>query len=57
MMLTVSSLIHYVEWRGIVAIALQSELLLTGIVGWCPVYWSCRIRTNEPTSTDETSDS
>ena len=43
MLLTVSGFSQHIDWRGIVALALQAELLLTGIVGWCPVYWTCRI--------------
>lgn len=26
------------------ALVLQIELLLTGLAGWCPVYWACRVR-------------
>ena len=47
MMLTVSGLSEHVNWQGIVAIVLQTELLLTGIAGWCPVYWMCRAMKNE----------
>ena len=47
MLLTVSGFLNHVEWRGIVALTLQTELLLTGIVGWCPVYWTCRVRMKE----------
>lgn len=43
MLLTVSGFLSQIDWRGIVALALQADLLLTGIVGWCPVYWSCRV--------------
>ena len=49
MLLTVSGFSSHIEWRGIVALALQAELLLTGIVGWCPVYWTCQIRMKDET--------
>ena len=51
MALTVSGLIHRIEWRGVVALTLQAELLLTGLVGWCPIYWTCRL--NSPTQRKE----
>lgn len=41
MTLTLSGLMQHTEWRGLVALGLQAELLLTGLVGWCPVYWAC----------------
>lgn len=43
MSLTISGLFYRVEWRGLVALTLQTELLLTGIAGWCPIYWGCRV--------------
>ena len=33
--LTISGLGDRVEWRTVIALALQIELLLTGLVGWC----------------------
>jgi len=49
MLLTVSGFSNHIDWRGIVALALQTELLLTGIAGWCPVYWACRVRVRDET--------
>jgi hypothetical protein len=43
MLLTLCGLFERVDWRAIVALSLQTELLLTGLVGWCPMYWTCRI--------------
>ena len=28
------------DWTRFAALAVQVELLATGLVGWCPVYWS-----------------
>lgn len=28
------------DWTRWAALAVQIELLATGLVGWCPVYWS-----------------
>ena len=44
MVLTVIGLVEEVEWRGLVALSLQLELLLTGLAGWCPMYWACSIK-------------
>ena len=44
MLLTATSLWDHVEWRALVALALQLELLITGLAGWCPIYWMCRAR-------------
>ncbi len=44
MVLTVIGLVEEVEWRGLVALSLQTELLLTGLAGWCPMYWACSIK-------------
>ena len=30
------------DWAKWTALALQLELLLTGLSGWCPLYWSLR---------------
>ena len=43
MVLTISGLADRMEWRSLVALAFQSELLITGLAGWCPVYWACDI--------------
>jgi hypothetical protein len=43
MLLTLTGLLERVEWRALVALSFQTELLLTGIAGWCPIYWTCRI--------------
>ena len=32
------------DWAKWTALALQLELLLTGLTGWCPLYWSLRRR-------------
>ena len=50
MLLTVSGFAQHLDWRGILALILQTELLLTGMVGWCPVYWTCRIPVTEALS-------
>jgi len=44
MALTVWGLIDATNWTLWVALALQTELLLTGLAGWCPIYWACRVR-------------
>ena len=41
MLLTVSGLGESADWRSVVALLLQTQLLLTGLVGWCPIYWAC----------------
>ncbi len=38
------------EWTSIVSLVLQIELLATGLVGWCPLYWSLSLRKNEQTN-------
>ena len=30
------------DWAKWTALALQLELVLTGMTGWCPLYWSLR---------------
>ncbi|QDV11196.1 hypothetical protein CA51_10570 [Rosistilla oblonga] len=42
MLLTLWGLSERFEWTRVVALMLQLELLLTGIAGWCPIYWGCR---------------
>ena len=32
------------DWAKWTVLALQLELLLTGLTGWCPLYWSLRRR-------------
>lgn len=43
MALTLSGLAERADWRTLLALALQLELLVTGIAGWCPVYWGCSL--------------
>ena len=43
MALTVFGLLESSDWKKWAALVLQSELLVTGLVGWCPIYWACRI--------------
>ena len=43
MMLTIIGLIESPEWKKWAALVLQSELLITGLAGWCPIYWACRV--------------
>jgi len=47
MALTLSGMLERFEWRSVFALMLQSELLLTGLFGWCPIYWACRIQTKD----------
>lgn len=42
--LTLSSW-HRADFRTYIALGLQADLFLTGLVGWCPVYWTCSITT------------
>ena len=41
MLLTISGLTESVGWRSVLALILQTELMITAIAGWCPVYWAC----------------
>ncbi len=43
MLLTILGLFESSDWKKWAALVLQSELLLTGLAGWCPIYWACRI--------------
>ena len=43
MTLTIWGLIDTRNWKLWIALALQTELLLTGLAGWCPIYWACRV--------------
>ena len=47
MLLTIIGFGDQVNWRGILALALQAELLLTGIAGWCPIYWACHVQPHQ----------
>ncbi len=31
------------DWTRYLALAVQLELFLTGLIGWCPFYWSLRL--------------
>ncbi|MCG8405363.1 MAG: DUF2892 domain-containing protein [Phycisphaerales bacterium] len=31
------------DWPKWVALVFQIELLATALLGWCPVYWACRV--------------
>ena len=42
MLFTLIGLYEQADWTRMIVLALQFELLATGIVGWCPVYWACR---------------
>jgi len=50
MLLTLTGLPEQSTWRSTVALALQAELLLTGLFGWCPVYWGCRLASPNSTT-------
>ncbi len=43
MLLTILGLFESSDWKKWAVLVLQSELLLTGLAGWCPIYWACRI--------------
>jgi hypothetical protein len=43
MLLTVLGLVERIDWRAMIALTLQSELLLTGLIGWCPICWTCSV--------------
>ncbi len=43
MALTVLGLLESTDWKKWTALVLQTELLFTGLAGWCPIYWACRI--------------
>jgi hypothetical protein len=47
MMLTIVGLFDRVEWKSVIALFLQTELLLTALAGWCPIYWACRLSKRE----------
>jgi hypothetical protein len=32
-----------VHWTNVAALVVQIELLTTGVVGWCPIYWACKV--------------
>ena len=41
--LNIASLSQSPDWTRWLALALQVELLATGLAGWCPFYWSLGI--------------
>ena len=43
MMLTLSKSFELADWRTVLALVLQAELLITGLAGWCPIYWGCSV--------------
>ena len=42
MTLTIWGLTERFDWKPVLALALQIEMLLTGLVGWCPIYCTYR---------------
>ncbi len=46
-MLNAVGLVKSPDWPKWVARGLQLELVCTGLIGWCPLYWSVR-RTPRP---------
>ena len=48
MVLTLLGLSEASGWKTWAALALQAELLITGLAGWCPIYWACRVGTGRP---------
>jgi hypothetical protein len=42
--LTVLGLLESTDWKKWMALMLQMELFFTGLAGWCPIYWACRVR-------------
>ncbi len=45
MTLTIWGMTEQADWKHIVALTLQVELLLTALIGWCPIYCTCRALT------------
>ncbi len=45
--LTLLGLLRDPNWLLAIALAVQIELLLTALAGWCPIYWACRIHTEQ----------
>jgi Protein of unknown function (DUF2892) len=43
MALTFLGLLESMDWKKWTALVLQTELLFTGLAGWCPIYWACRV--------------
>ena len=41
MLLTISGLAESFGWRSVLSLILQTELMITAIAGWCPIYWAC----------------
>ena len=52
MVLTLSGLLQQIEWRGVVALLFQAELLVTALAGWCPIYWACRLESGDGSGTE-----
>ncbi len=40
------------RWSNLLALVIQIELIITGLVGWCPFYWAL----NEKTDNTRTSE-
>ena len=51
--LTLLGLFESTDWKKWTALALQAELLITGLVGWCPFYWACRVGAGHPSSPEQ----
>ena len=43
MTLTILGLMEATDWKAWLALTLQVELVITGLAGWCPIYWACRV--------------
>lgn len=37
-------LIRFPDWTKWLALVFQMELVATGLLGWCPFYWVCRVQ-------------
>ena len=48
MILTVIGIVESAEWKKWIALGLQMELVLTGLAGWCPIYWACNVSNRSP---------
>ena len=51
MALTILGLLEAADWKKWTALILQTELLFTGVAGWCPIYWACSV--GPPANTKE----
>ena len=45
--LTILGLLESSDWTKWTALGLQIEMLITGLAGWCPIFWACRIPARE----------